>query len=183
MSQDFLALTADIVSAHVGNNTVAPSELPTLISSVHQALAATEQPVEPDTPKQEPAVSVRASVKPEYLVSLESGRKVKMLKRYLMTNYSMTPDDYRRKWDLPKDYPMVAPAYAEKRRDLAMSYGLGRKRQTAVAGEVNVASESVAKVTDAVTPKKVRRPGSKTPAKSKRARNPKAADAVKPAAS
>ena len=127
MSEDFLALTADIVSAHVGNNTVAPSELPTLISSVHKALAASAAPAAPETPKTDPAVPVRSSIKPDYLVSLESGKKVKMLKRYLMTNYGMTPADYRTKWGLPKDYPMVAPNYAQRRKELAVKFGLGRK--------------------------------------------------------
>jgi predicted transcriptional regulator len=126
MPEDLLGLTADIVSAHVGNNTVALSELPGLIASVHKALAATAAPAEAEVPKQDPAVSVRSSIKPDYLVSLESGKKMKMLKRYLMTNYQMTPDDYRRKWGLPKDYPMVAPNYAQQRKELAVKIGLGR---------------------------------------------------------
>src|SRR5258708_36411363 len=125
MSEDLLALTADIVSAHVGNHTVALNELPKLISSVHTALAATTAPVA-ETPKQKPAVPVRSSVKPDYIVSLESGKKMKMLKRYLMTNYGMTPADYRAKWGLPKDYPMVAPNYAQQRKELAVKIGLGR---------------------------------------------------------
>jgi predicted transcriptional regulator len=126
MSEDFFALTADIVSAHVGNNTVAANELPTLISSVYKALAATTAPAAADAPKQEPAVSVRSSIKPDHIISLESGKKMKMLKRYLMTNYGMTPADYRAKWGLPKDYPMVAPNYAQQRKELALKIGLGR---------------------------------------------------------
>src|ERR1700749_537426 len=101
MPNDLLSLTADIVAAHVANNTVVPSELANLISSVHMALAATTNPTVPEGPGEEPAVSVRASVKPDYIVSLESGRKMKTLKRYLMTSYGMTPDDYRKKWRLP----------------------------------------------------------------------------------
>jgi predicted transcriptional regulator len=98
MSEDLLTLTADIVSAHVGNNVVAVGDLPNLISSVHKALSAAAHPIAPTTPKEAPAVPVRSSVKPDYLVSLESGKKLKMLKRYLMTNYGMTPDQYRAKW-------------------------------------------------------------------------------------
>ncbi len=125
--QEFLALTADIVSSHVANNTVAVSDLPVLIENVYSALAKLGGTVEPVKPKQEPAVSVRSSVKPDFIVCLEDGKKLKMLKRHLMTHYNMTPDDYRAKWNLPKDYPMVAPNYAETRRALAKSIGLGTK--------------------------------------------------------
>lgn len=127
-SSDFLALTADIVAAHVGNNKVAIEDVPALIGTVHAALTGLDTPAETPAPRQEPAVSVRASVKPEYLVSLESGRKLKMLKRYLLTSYGMTPEDYRRKWDLPADYPMVAPNYAAQRKELAHRIGLGHRR-------------------------------------------------------
>jgi predicted transcriptional regulator len=126
MSEELRGLTADIVSAHAANNTVALDELPSLIASVYNALAATAAPAAPKAPKQEPAVSVRASIKPDYIVSLESGKKMKMLKRYLMTNYGMTPADYRAKWGLPQDYPMVAPNYAQQRKELAVKIGLGR---------------------------------------------------------
>ena len=133
--QDLLALTADIVAAMVSNNKVAASELPDLIASVHTALGNTGKPVEVEQPKQEPAVSVRSSIKHDYIVCLEDGAKLKMLKRYLMTNYQMTPADYREKWGLPKDYPMVAPAYAETRRALAVSIGLGRKQADILLSE------------------------------------------------
>lgn len=126
---EFLAtLTADIVSAHVSNNSMSGQELPDLIRSVHDALAGLGQtaPEEP-TEKPTPAVSVRSSVKPDYIVCLEDGKKMKMLKRYLMTRFNMTPDQYRAKWGLPADYPMVAPNYANQRRDLAKSIGLGSK--------------------------------------------------------
>jgi len=124
---NLITLTADIVAAHVSNNSVALSDLPILISSVHGALnglgtAAAELEV-----KQEPAVSVRSSVKPDFIVCLEDGKKLKMLKRHLMTHYKLTPADYRAKWNLPSDYPMVAPNYAEQRRSLAKKIGLGRK--------------------------------------------------------
>lgn len=108
-SRNLLSITADIVTAHVGHNSLSADELPTLIASVHKALTTAGAPAEATSPPQAPAVSIRSSVKPDYLVSLESGKKMKMLKRYLQTNYGMTPDDYRKKWGLPKDYPMVAP--------------------------------------------------------------------------
>ncbi len=127
LKETLITLTADIVAAHVSNNSVAVSDLPHLISNVHGALSALGGPVAPAETKLEPAVSVRASIKPDYIVCLEDGKKLKMLKRHLMTHYGMTPDDYRAKWGLPKDYPMVAPNYAEQRRTLAVKIGLGRK--------------------------------------------------------
>lgn len=121
-----VTLTADIVAAHVSNNSVAISDLATLINNVHAALANLG-----DTPMVEeklvPAVSIRASIKPDYIVCLEDGKRMKMLRRHLMTHYNMTPDDYRTKWGLPADYPMVAPDYSEKRRMLAKEIGLGTK--------------------------------------------------------
>jgi predicted transcriptional regulator len=126
---ELLTLTTDIVAAHVGHNRVAVAELPALIASVHAALSGLGGASEPpETPDQKPAVSVRASIKPDYLVCLEDGKKLTMLKRYLQTNFGMTPQEYRAKWKLPADYPMVAPNYAEKRRTLAKAIGLGRKR-------------------------------------------------------
>jgi predicted transcriptional regulator len=124
---DLITLTADIVGAHVAHNNVPTGDIAALIQSVHTALKGLGQPPEPVVEKQEPAVSIRASVKPDHIVCLEDGKKLKMLKRYLRTNYDMSPDEYRRKWNLPSDYPMVAPNYAEKRRTLAHSIGLGRK--------------------------------------------------------
>ena len=133
MQETFITLTADIVAAHVSNNSVAVNDLPTLIANVHGALAALggPAPVVPEA-KQEPAVSIRSSIKPDYVVCLEDGKKLKMLKRHLMTHYQMTPDQYRTKWGLPSDYPMVAPNYAEQRRTLAKSIGLGTKRRKVV---------------------------------------------------
>ena len=124
---DLITLTADIVGAHVANNNVSTGDIAGLIQSVHSALKGLGEVKEPVVEKQEPAVSIRSSVKPDHIVCLEDGKKLKMLKRYLRTNYDMSPDDYRRKWGLPSDYPMVAPNYAEKRRSLAHSIGLGRK--------------------------------------------------------
>jgi predicted transcriptional regulator len=124
---ELLTLTADIVAAHVAHNRVTVAELPDLIGKVHEALSGLGEVVEQPEPDQKPAVSVRASVKPGYLVCLEDGKKLTMLKRYLRTNYDMSPQEYRAKWKLPADYPMVAPDYAEKRRTLAKAIGLGRK--------------------------------------------------------
>jgi predicted transcriptional regulator len=121
-----ITLTSDIVTAHVANNDVSVADVPTLISNIYNALAGLGHEVV-ETARPEPAVSVRASIKPDHLVCLEDGRKLKMLKRHLMTAYGMTPDDYRERWNLPADYPMVAPEYAEKRRELAKKIGLGRK--------------------------------------------------------
>lgn len=124
-----VTLTSDIVAAHVSNNSVAVSDLPLLIQNVYGALAGLQLDTPPPQPKQEPAVSVRSSIKPDYIVCLEDGKKLKMLKRHLMTHYQMTPDDYRAKWGLPADYPMVAPNYAEQRRNLAKKIGLGTSRR------------------------------------------------------
>ncbi|WP_297534724.1 MucR family transcriptional regulator [Nitrobacter sp.] len=127
MKETLITLTSDIVAAHVSNNNVTVDEVPTLISSIYTALAGLgEQQTQEEAPP-EPAVSVRASVKPDYLVCLEDGKKLKMLKRYLRTNYDMSPEEYRERWNLPADYPMVAPNYAEKRRELAKKIGLGRQ--------------------------------------------------------
>lgn len=123
-----ITLTSDIVAAHVSNNSVAVSDLPLLIQNVHVALSGLDSPSAAPEVKQEPAVSIRASIKPDYIVCLEDGKKLKMLKRHLMTHYQMTPDDYRAKWNLPSDYPMVAPNYAEQRRTLAKKIGLGTSR-------------------------------------------------------
>jgi predicted transcriptional regulator len=128
-SEMLITLTSDIVAAHVTNNSVAVSDLPVLIQNVYSALSGlSSRPVAPEV-KLEPAVSVRSSIKPDYIVCLEDGKKLKMLKRHLMTHYQMTPDDYRAKWSLPADYPMVAPNYAEQRRTLAKKIGLGTKRR------------------------------------------------------
>jgi predicted transcriptional regulator len=127
LSETLITLTADIVSAHVSNNNVAVGEVSGLIQNVHGALTQLGQATPAPTEKQEPAVSVRSSIKPDYIVCLEDGKKLKMLNRHLMTHYAMTPEQYRAKWNLPADYPMVAPNYAEQRRDLAKKIGLGKR--------------------------------------------------------
>ncbi len=132
MKETLITLTSDIVAAHVSNNDVAVADLPGLITNVYSALASLGQTALVVEDKPEPAVSIRASVKPDYIVCLEDGKKLKMLKRYLRTNYNMTPEEYRARWGLPADYPMVAPNYAETRRDLAKKIGLGRKPGTTV---------------------------------------------------
>src|SRR3982751_5933208 len=123
-----LTLTADIVAAHVSNNSVAVNDLPNLIQNVHAALSTITGSSAPEV-RPEPKVSIRSSIKPDYIVCLEDGKKLKMLKRHLMTHYQMTPDQYRQKWGLSPDYPMVAPNYAEQRRSLAKKIGLGTKRR------------------------------------------------------
>jgi predicted transcriptional regulator len=130
-----LTLTADIVAAHVSNNSVAVNDLPNLIQNVHAALSTISGASAAPEPKPEPKVSIRSSVKPDYIVCLEDGKKLKMLKRHLMTHYNMTPDQYRQKWGLAGDYPMVAPNYAEQRRTLAKSIGLGTKRRKTRGGK------------------------------------------------
>ena len=126
-----LTLTADIVAAHVSNNSVAVNDLPTLIQNVHTALTTISGASAAPEARPEPKVSIRSSIKPDYIVCLEDGKRLKMLKRHLMTHYNLTPDQYRQKWGLSSDYPMVAPNYAEQRRTLAKSIGLGTKRKRA----------------------------------------------------
>lgn len=131
-----ITLTADIVAAHLANNSVPLSDVAGLIAQVHGALAGLGTATIAAQEELKPAVSIRASIKPDHLVCLEDGKKLKMLKRHLMTHYQMTPEDYRAKWKLPVDYPMVAPDYAAQRRELAMSIGLGRKPKAAEAKPV-----------------------------------------------
>ncbi|PKP89713.1 MAG: transcriptional regulator [Alphaproteobacteria bacterium HGW-Alphaproteobacteria-14] len=132
MKETLITLTSDIVAAHVSNNDVNVADLPSLITNVYNALANLGEKVEVEVPRPQPAVAIRNSIKPDYIVCLEDGKKLKMLKRYLRTNYNMTPEEYRERWGLAADYPMVAPNYAERRRDLAKKIGLGRKPGTIV---------------------------------------------------
>ncbi|GGD95204.1 MucR family transcriptional regulator [Tsuneonella deserti] len=127
MSEMLITLTSDIVAAHVSNNTISVDEVASLISTVYGALANLGEPPVVEEARPDPAVTIRASVKRDHLVCLEDGKKMKMLKRHLMTEHGMTPDEYRQRWGLAADYPMVAPDYAETRRDLAVKIGLGRK--------------------------------------------------------
>uniref|UniRef100_UPI00313D1245 MucR family transcriptional regulator n=1 Tax=Inquilinus sp. OTU3971 TaxID=3043855 RepID=UPI00313D1245 len=136
-------LATQIVSAHVGNNSVAVSDLPGLIAQVYGALEKLGRPVEPVIARPEPAVPIRKSVTPDHIICLEDGKKLKMLKRHLASAFNMTPDQYRERWGLSADYPMVAPNYAQQRSDLAKTIGLGTRRD--VAPPVPVAAEPPAK--------------------------------------
>ncbi|AZO81820.1 MULTISPECIES: MucR family transcriptional regulator [unclassified Bosea (in: a-proteobacteria)] len=130
--QDVVALAAHIVSAFVANNSVPQTDLAALIASTHAALAGLGQSQAPaPEEKAVPAVSIKKSITPDYLICLEDGKKYKSLKRHLRTSYDMTPEEYRAKWGLPIDYPMVAPAYAEARSQLAKKMGLGQQRRKA----------------------------------------------------
>ncbi len=126
-----LELVSKIVSAYVSKNNLPPGELPHLIRTVHEALKRLDQAAA----KPEPAVSIKQSVKPEYIVCLDDGKKLKMLKRHLRTFYDMSPDEYRQKWRLSSDYPMVAPKYAARRSEMAKKFGLGRKAVQKVRGK------------------------------------------------
>ena len=140
---DVLRLTAKIISAHVGNNQVTVAALPELIQSVHRSLAAagTAEPAPAPAAPLTPAVPIRKSVFPDHIVCLEDGKRLKMLKRHLQTSYGMTPQQYREKWGLPADYPMVAPNYAIHRSSLAKQAGLGRKPGSAVPEQANLPEE------------------------------------------
>jgi predicted transcriptional regulator len=123
---EILGLVADIVTAYVSNNTVSAEELPSVIQSVHSTLSILDAP-EIKTQPAKPAVSIRKSYTDEYIVCLEDGKKLKMLKRYLRSRYNMSPEEYRAKWGLPENYPMVAPNYAAKRSEFAKKIGLGKR--------------------------------------------------------
>jgi predicted transcriptional regulator len=133
---DFLELTGDIVAAYVTKNSISSADLPDLIRNVYATFSTLgqAQPVAVAATVQKPAVSIAKSITEDYIVCLEDGKKLKMLKRYLRTQYGLTPEDYRRKWKLPADYPMVAPAYAERRSNFAKEIGLGRgvRKQTTI---------------------------------------------------
>ncbi len=125
---DLMGLTAEIVAAHVSNNPVPLGDLPSLIQEVYRTLASVGQPVVPPAPERpQPAVPIKKSITPEYLICLEDGKKLKMLKRHLQTSYGLSPDQYRERWGLNQDYPMVAPNYAKHRSSLAKKIGLGTK--------------------------------------------------------
>ena len=126
-NSELLTLTADIAAAYVSNNTVQASDVPSVIQTIYRALAGVGATAAQPAPEpQKPAVPLKKSITPDFLISLEDGKKYKSLKRHLRTQYNMSPDDYRAKWGLPKDYPMVAPNYAASRSALAKSMGLGR---------------------------------------------------------
>ncbi|MFN3911056.1 MucR family transcriptional regulator [Hyphomonas sp.] len=125
---ELLEMTVEIVSSYVANNALQAGALPDLIKTVHATILGLTQHTAVPAEKLEPAISVAKSVTPEFIICLEDGRKLKMLKRYLRTRYDMTPEEYRAKWNLPADYPMVAPNYAKLRSRHAKQIGLGKKR-------------------------------------------------------
>lgn len=127
MTETLITLTSDVVAAHVSNNSVAVDDVPGLIEKVFGALSGLGKGAAEAATPPEPAVSIRSSVKPDYVVCLDCGKKMKMLKRHLSTDHGLTTDEYRQRWGLPADYPLVAPNYAERRRELAKKIGLGRK--------------------------------------------------------
>lgn len=128
--EDLLQMTTEIVASYLSHNPVPAEGVPDLIRSVYATMADVSEPVEKPEPKTKPAVAVSKSVNDDYIVCLEDGKKLKMLKRYLRSQYNMSPDEYRRKWNLPSDYPMVAPAYSRKRSQFAKDIGLGRAAKT-----------------------------------------------------
>ena len=129
--EDLITLTSDIVAAHLSNNSVAANDIQPLIQNVFGALSGLCTPSKAEAPRPDPAVSVRASVKPEHVVCLDCGKKMKMLKRHVATEHGLTTEEYRQRWGLNHDYPMVAPNYAAKRAELAKKIGLGRKPKAA----------------------------------------------------
>lgn len=155
---DFTEITADIVSSYVTNNAVHSADLPALIASVHAALQGLTAPKRAEPEKPQPPISIRKSVTPDFIISLEDGKQYKSLKRHL-TKLGLTPEAYREKWGLPRDYPMVAANYAQQRSELAKSMGLGQKRREPTATRAAV-QESVSVPVEAATPKR-RRPAKK----------------------
>ena len=127
--KEILPLVADLLAAHLSHNTVAMADLPQLIRNVYDALATVGNGPAPTAERPSPAVAVKKSVTPDYIVCLEDGKKLKMLKRHLRTAYNMSPEEYRHRWDLPADYPMVAPNYAKQRSQLARKMGLGQSKK------------------------------------------------------
>jgi predicted transcriptional regulator len=150
---DFASLTADIVSSYVANNAVHRGDLPIVIASVHAALLSLTTPKHEEAEKPQPAVSIRKSVTPDFLISLEDGKKYKTIKRHLGT-LGLTAEEYRTKWGLPADYPMVAPNYAAKRSELARSSGLGQQRRKTAAKAVAVSDEAVTTSAEVSKPKR-----------------------------
>jgi predicted transcriptional regulator len=127
MTRELLEHTTEIVAAHVSNNPVAVNDLPELIRQVYTTLSQVDATVAPQAEKPQPAISIKKSITPDYLICLEDGKQLKMLKRHLKTAYDMSPETYREKWGLPHDYPMVAPNYAAQRSSLAKKIGLGTR--------------------------------------------------------
>jgi predicted transcriptional regulator len=137
---DFTTLTAEVASAYVANNSVRPADIPDLIASVHRALQGLSAPPQAEPEKREPPVSIKKSITPDFLISMEDGKRYKSLKRHL-TGRGLTPEQYREKWGLPRDYPMVAPNYAKQRSELAKALGLGQIRRNRAASGSDAAAQ------------------------------------------
>jgi predicted transcriptional regulator len=152
---DFASITADIVSSYVANNSVHRADLLNVIASVHATLQGLIAPKQAEPEKPEPRISIRKSVTPDFLISLEDGKKYKTLKRHL-AKLGLTPEEYRTKWGLPGDYPMVAPSYAAKRSELARSTGLGQQRRKTAAKAVAASGEIVTAPAETAKPKRGR---------------------------
>ena len=133
---NMIALVSKIVAGYVSHNNVPPNEITSLVNTVHQALLSISGGTDYIHRTQEPAIAVKKSITPDYLICLEDGKKFKSLKRHLKSTYGMTPEDYRAKWHLPSDYPMVAPSYSEKRSQLANKMGLGQKTVSTRASKI-----------------------------------------------
>jgi predicted transcriptional regulator len=150
---DFASITADIVSSYVANNSVHRADLPNVIASVHAALQSLVSPKQTETEKPEPRISIKKSITPDFLISLEDGKKYKTLKRHL-GKLGLTAEEYRAKWGLPADYPMVAPSYAAKRSELAKSAGLGQQRRKTATKAATGSVETVSGPAEAAKPKR-----------------------------
>lgn len=165
VDHDLLTLTTDIVSAHVAHNSVGINDLPGLIGSVHAALAGLGSPACEEPIDLKPAVPVKSSIKPDYIVCLEDGVKLKMLKRHLMTHHGLTPEAYRARWNLPANYLMVSPNYSAARSALAVSIGLGRKKPSDSPVEMAASSSTTRLKTPGAPP--VKRPAPRSPGRRK----------------
>lgn len=159
---DLVSIAADIVSAYVSNNPLPVGALPQLIGDTYAALQGISTPVAPAAVKLEPAVSIKKSVTPDYIICLEDGRRFKSLKRHIGTHYNLSPDEYRQKWSLPSDYPMVAPNYAAARSALAKSSGLGRKAAAPVPAAAEKPKRAGRATAATTTPTAVKSPLKKT---------------------
>ncbi len=176
MTEALVELTADIAAAYVAHNDIPISDLPVLIQNVHGCLAALGAKEAVEAAPLLPAVSIRASIKPEYLVCLEDGKKMKLLKGYLKRVYGLSPGEYREKWNLPADYPMVAPTYTARRRELAMEIGLGRPKVTTPATRASATPKS-GKKAPAPKPAKGARPSTKGKLSLRLGKSPRSAPA------
>lgn len=167
-NESIITLTADVASAYLSNNQVTPDDVPAIIKAVYEALSSAGKPVEVVEEKREPAVSIRSSIKPDGITCLECGQKMKMLKRHLTTDHGLSPAEYKARWNLNADYPLVAPDYAAKRAELALKIGLGRKPGTVVAKPEKV--EETVETPPVVAEVPAAKPARKAPVRKKAAK-------------